>query len=207
MYRCLDKQTHYFRVAIYILARMKRFFRYTEEQLDKLGNTLIYLSESIPNMSKTKALKLIYILDEISIKKSGIPFLNLHYHLWKYGPVDVCLYDELSNSNPFLLKAYIKKDRSYITPKKAFNDDEFSENDIKLMDFVIKEFGKKSAKALSHYTHRENSIWRNTAEGNGILTELLEEEISVTDIVLNMGEIIEHDEWKKERYKRFTELN
>ena len=53
------------------------YTQYNEAQLNKIGNTAIYLSERIPNLSKTKFLKLLYILDELSIKQSGIPFLNL----------------------------------------------------------------------------------------------------------------------------------
>ncbi len=186
---------------------MKRCFKYTQEQVDKLGNTLIYLSNRINDLSKTKALKLIYILDETSIKKSGIPFLNLHYHLWKYGPVDIELFAELSNNNLSILKDYITKENDYIKALKPFNNDEFSDNDIDLMDSVIETFGEKNAKELSYYTHREHSVWRNTAVANGILEDLLEERMSTTDILLDMSKVIAYDDWKAERYKRFIELN
>ena len=43
-------------------------------QVEKIGNTVVYLSQKIPTLKKTKLLKLLYILDEISIKKTGIPF-------------------------------------------------------------------------------------------------------------------------------------
>ena len=55
------------------------YTQYNEAQLNKIGNTAIYLSERIPNLSKTKFLKLLYILDELSIKQSGIPYLKLDY--------------------------------------------------------------------------------------------------------------------------------
>ncbi len=190
-----------------LIKEMKRFTKYSEDTINKLGNTLIYLCNRIPQMSKTKALKLIYILDETSIKKSGIPFLNLRYCLWKYGPVDSELFVELSNDNLFLLKDYVKKENSVIVPLKDFIDDEFSDNDIELMDSIIDTFGSKSANELSHYTHRENSVWRNSAKENNILDELLNEEISSTDIVLDMSEVVKHDSWKTERYKQYLELN
>ncbi len=186
---------------------MKKYFKYTQEQLDKLGNTLIYLSNFIADLSKTKALKLIYILDETSIKKSGIPFLNLNYHLWKYGPVDIELFAELSNENLVLLKDYIRKEDGYIKALKPFNNDEFSDNDIDLMNDIIKQFGDKKAKELSVYTHKEHSLWRDTAEANEVLYDLLEERMSTTDIVLDMSKIVSNDTWKAERYKRFIELN
>lgn len=53
--------------------------KFSIDQLDKIGTSVIYLSERFPQLSKTKLLKLLYILDEISIKKNGIPLLNLRY--------------------------------------------------------------------------------------------------------------------------------
>jgi hypothetical protein len=61
--------------------------RLCDNQIDKVGNSIIYLSEKIGELSKTKDLKLISILDELSIKKSGIPFFNLKYKVWKFSPV------------------------------------------------------------------------------------------------------------------------
>ncbi len=52
---------------------------YSQEQTSKIGNTVVYLASNVENSSKTKLLKLLYLLDEISIKTSGIPFLNLQY--------------------------------------------------------------------------------------------------------------------------------
>ena len=47
------------------------YIKFTNEQLEKIGHTVVYLAERIPELSKTKLLKLLYILDEISIKKSA----------------------------------------------------------------------------------------------------------------------------------------
>ena len=40
----------------------------TCEQMDTIGNSMIFLSKEIPNISKTKMLKLLYLLGEFSIK-------------------------------------------------------------------------------------------------------------------------------------------
>lgn len=57
------------------------YIKLSEEQIDKIGNSIIYFLQKIEDLSKTKVLKLLYILDELSIKKSGIPFFNLKYKL------------------------------------------------------------------------------------------------------------------------------
>jgi len=166
------------------------YIRFSNEQLDKIGNSAIYLAERIPQLSKTKLLKLLYILDEISIKKSGIPLLNLKYKVWKFGPVSEELFIDLS-SEPTLLDKFIDRNNegNYIKAKLDFNDDEFSDNDIELMNFVIDKFGNKSAKELVSYTHRINSPWYNTAK------------------VIDMSQIIAHDERKLEIYSDYLEAH
>lgn len=188
------------------------YIKYNEIQLAKIGNTVVYLSDKIPYLSKTKLLKLLYILDEMSIKKSGIPFLNLKYKVWKFGPVSEELFIDLS-SDIKLLKDYVIKNfneeigTSYLSPIAVFNDDEFSDNDIELMDFVIAKFGNKSAKDLVSHTHRKNAPWYNTAKANNVLELLENEDINNTEYLIDMEQLIAHDDRKREVYSEFIESN
>lgn len=185
------------------------YIRFTDEQLSKIGNTIIYLSEKIPHLSKTKVLKLLYILDELSIKKSGIPFLNLQYKVWKFGPVSEEIFIDLS-SETALLKDFISRSHdedNFIVPINKFDDGEFSDNDIHLMDFVVENFGAKSAKDLISYTHRINSPWHNTAKENSVLELLEAEKINNTEFVIDLAKLVEHDPRKKDIYYQFTESN
>lgn len=188
----------------------KSYIKLSDTQIDKVGNSIIYLSEKIGELSKTKAIKLIYILDELSIKKSGIPFFNLQYKVWKFGPVSEEIFIDLS-SEVTLLKNYIERTSeegvTIIKPIVDFNDDEFSDNDIELLDFVIEEFGNKTAKELVYYTHRKNSPWHNTALKNSVLELLDNEEINNTELVIDMGSLIIHDERKMLVYSDFIEAN
>jgi len=186
------------------------YIKLSENQIDKVGNSIVYLYGKIGKLSKTKALKLIYILDELSIKKSGIPFFNLKYKVWKFGPVSEEIFIDLS-SEITLLKSYIEKTSedgdTVIKPIVDFNDDEFSDNDIDLLDYVIEQFGDKTSKDLINYTHRKNSPWHNTAKENSVL-ELLEKEIiNNTELLIDMGSLINHDERKKTVYSDFIEAN
>ncbi len=186
------------------------YIKLSNDQIDKIGNSIIYLSERIGELSKTKALKLIYILDELSIKKSGIPFFNLKYKVWKFGPVSEEIFIDLS-SETTLLKNYIERSSeegsTVIKPIVEFNDDEFSDNDIELLDFVIDKFGDKTAKDLVYYTHRKNSPWYTTAKENSVLELLEKEEINNTEILIDMSSLINHDERKKVVYNDFIESN
>lgn len=182
---------------------------YSQDQLDKIGNTVIYLSSAIANASKTKLLKLLYILDELSIKKSGIPFLNLEYKAWKFGPVANDIFVEFSSS-PSLLKDYITRKTTieghdYIIPQKAFCDDEFTQNDLDLLNEVVERFKNATTDELIAYTHRKNSPWHNTAVRHAVLELLESEKISVTDHVIDMSELISFDERKLSIYKEYRE--
>jgi uncharacterized phage-associated protein len=186
------------------------YIKFSQNQLEKIGNTVVYLSQKIPHLSKTKLLKLLYILDEISIKKSGLPFLNLKYKVWKFGPVSEELFIDLSSETK-LLEDYIEKNNddgvNYICPIVDFIDDEFSDNDIDLMDFIIEKFGNKSAKELIAYTHRVNSPWYNTAKDNDVLDLLESETINNTEYLIDMSQLVAHDDRKRGIYTDYVEIN
>lgn len=186
------------------------YIQYSPSQLNKIGNAANYLATKVPMLSKTKLLKLLYILDEVSIKKSGLPLLNLKYKVWKFGPVSEELFIDLS-SEPSLLKNYIKREvkdgHNAIVPAAAFNDDEFSDNDIALMDLVIEQFGSKTSKELVSYTHRANSPWHISAKNYAVLDLLEKEVINNTEYLVDMSVLVAHDEKKKELYEQYQLAN
>jgi uncharacterized phage-associated protein len=167
------------------------YIEYNKDQMSKIGNTIIYFANSIQDLTKTKLLKLLYILDEFSISNSGIPFLNLQYKVWKYGPVSEDIFVDLSET-PVLLKEFIKKkhdndNNGFIKPINSFNDDEFSDNDIAVLDDVILNFGSKSVSELIDYTHRPNAPWYKAAKENLVLELLENEKINCTEFIIDMS--------------------
>ena len=178
--------------------------KFRPDQLDKIGNTAIYLSNAIGALSKTKLLKLLYILDELSIERSGIPFLNLQYKAWKYGPVSKELYDDLKKDLRLLSPYICRRDDKYVSAA-PFNDDEFSDNDIALMDEVINSFKEHSSKDLKQYTHRKGSPWYNAALKYGVLAQLESEKLSETDIIIDMSQLVAKDQRKKGIYQDYIE--
>lgn len=172
---------------------------YTKSQIEKLGNALIYLCEQIKPITKTHLLKLVFIIEEISVARTGIPFFDLRFDVWKLGPVSKDLFVELSDEpnllSDFITKEY-KADAFYIVPKKEFSDDEFSDNDMALIDEVCQRFRYCTAKELVNFTHRKNTPWYNAAVKNGILDELESGKLNTTDIEINLGELVENDTGK-----------
>ena len=141
---------------------------------------------------------------------AGIPFFNLTYKVWKFGPVSEELFIDLS-SETTLLSAYIERSSEdgsiCLSPVQQFCDDEFSDNELDLLDFAIERFGDKTAKELVGHTHRKNAPWYQTAMENGVLELLENEEINHTELAINMRRLIEHDDRKLEIYDDFLENN
>jgi uncharacterized phage-associated protein len=187
-----------------------KYFQLTAEQIDKVGNAMIYLSQRIAGISKTKMLKLLYLLDEFSIRNSGIPFFNLQYKVWKLGPVANDIFIELSDK-PSLFSKYITikadSDTIRIYPKDEFCDDEFSDNDMNLIEYVAEKFISSTAGSLIEYTHRPNSPWRKTAEENNVYILLENECIKSTEFIIDMSCLVSHDERKKGIYQHYLEEN
>ena len=90
---------------------------------DKIGNLLNYLSSRIPNLSLTKALKLLYLIDETSYQRSGSPITWLEYKVWEMGPVAEELYNELKFDQSLVQNGQLLNLENYIQTKKKISKD------------------------------------------------------------------------------------
>jgi uncharacterized phage-associated protein len=177
----------------------------THQQIEKLGNALVYLAKSVSEFNKTKILKILFLLEESSIKKYGYPFFGFDFQIWKYGPVLKDVYIDLSEDEPQLLKGYLTKVVDGYKPAVEFKDDEFSENDIDLMDKIIEFARHKTSSDLVKYTHDVNSLWRKSAIAYGILEELESENINSTDKTIDFSLLFEENDFRKARYESALE--
>jgi uncharacterized phage-associated protein len=178
---------------------------YTKEQIDKIGNTIVYFSQHMDDLTKTKVLKILFLLEEASIKKTGQPFLGIDFQLWKLGPVAKDIFIDLSSDEgPILLKNYISRDSTdnkLFRAKTDFNNDEFSANDIKLMDIIIEFVKNKPASYLVKHTHGVASLWRKSALQYGVL-ELLENElINSTEYEVDFSLLFPETTYISERFE------
>lgn len=182
--------------------------QYTPDQIEKIGNTIIYLTERIQPLYKTKLLKLLYLLDEFLVKKYGVPFLNLDYQVWQAGPVCSDIYQEL-NEKPNLLEDYISltfdETGTKVNAKRKFVDSEFSDNEISLLEFVVDKFKYTPAPELVTLTHRESSPWYKAAQANGLLELFDTKRANTSNCKVDLSELIKGDEIKEQRFKDFQE--
>lgn len=167
--------------------------KFSESNKDKLGNALIYMAERVPDLSKTKALKLLYLMEERMVLRYHIPFLAIPYEVWQAGPVAKDVFIDLSDG-PYLLKDYIKTEShhlgTYITPIKSFCDDEFSECEINMMNDILQKYGKMTASELVEETHKKGTLWYQEASQNGLLEAFQNHECNNSDIKIDFTKVM-----------------
>lgn len=153
-------------------------------QNTKIGNTLVFLAEKIPHLSLSKALKLLYILDETTVKKTGVPFTWLEYKVWKYGPVATSIYQEIKhgkkeivNEEIISLDAFVsvRKEQTtkrgnseeiYLLPNASFDDGLFSDFEVKALKCVVEQYGKLTASEIRQKLIEENTLWYQIVKNN-----------------------------------------
>ena len=191
------------------MARINRqyFDRYTLSDQQRIGNTILYLAQKIPNLSKTKLLKLIYILDEQCVKKTGIPFLGLTYEVWKNGPVNQDLFYLLSDKTKEI-KEFVRFDHNgryaYISPNKAFDDSEFSDRDIEVLNNLILTYGPLTADDLIEITHAKGGLWDKLASKHGLKEPFDKGFHKTSNHQINFKNLLDND-IKKQNYDGYLE--
>jgi uncharacterized phage-associated protein len=182
---------------------------YSPDELEKVGNALIYLSRETDKPSKTKVLKLLYLLDEFSVKLRGFPMFGLTYKVWQLGPVCEEVFIDLSNQ-PALLKDYVtveydEKSLSTVVAKRAFDDGEFTENDMKLLAHVAKTYRRSTAKALVAITHRESSLWYRMAKEKGLLELFAKGATNNSEFTIDFKQLVAGDTMKSQVFEHYVE--
>jgi uncharacterized phage-associated protein len=132
----------------------------------------------------TKALKLLYLIDETSYMRTGVSVTWLDYKVWEMGPVAEELYNELrydqsllQNGEPINLEGFIETEKTdgfngqtqiILRPKGEYQLDELSSYEKELIDNVIDRFGTYSAKQLIDLLHEENTLWHKYVSDNDL---------------------------------------
>lgn len=173
----------------------------------KIGNAVVYIAQRVPQLSKTKLLKLLYLMEEYSVARFQTPFLGLQYEVWQAGPVAKDIFIDLSET-PILLDGFVAREvmdgKTYITATRDFSDEEFSDNDMTVMDDILRIHGQKTARQLVELTHGEQGLWYATAKRNNLLQLFDEKLINNSDCPIDLGELL--PECSREFYEEQMEF-
>jgi uncharacterized phage-associated protein len=181
----------------------------TRDQLEKVGNAIIYLAERIKPLYKTKLLKLLYLLDEAGVKEVGIPMFGLEYRAWRMGPVSKEVYVDIDDG-PHIFKDHIRVIRDEqgdrVESARPFDDGEFSDRDMRLMESIVADLGRHNARDLVDITHDEGSLWYQLAKENDLLEAFELEQRNTSDVVLDLGRLVADDPFKSGIYAEHQEF-
>lgn len=174
----------------------------------KVGYLLAYISNIIPELNLRKLLKLLYFIDESSVKERGIPVTWLDYYVWQYGPVAKDVYFIKNDGGVF--SQYISVHRNtagkcIISPKKSKEESllRFNLFEQNIIDRVLRISGCKTAEELSEETHQNNTLWKKAVEIHNIDFEISN---GKTDFLLNLEDLIIDDKDKLEDYREAKEI-
>lgn len=162
----------------------------------KVGALVAYLSFLMPNIQLRKLLKMVYLIDEESVRRRAIPLTWLDYYAWKKGPVAPEVYDLKDGAfSDFVFCKEIDdkwrvssvKTAEYLIMKDM---SVFSEWECSLIDEVYLKYGKKDADELTDETHQDNSLWSQVVKENGLDFS----DYSKTECKIDLNRLNESDE-------------
>ena len=164
--------------------------RFSETNRVRLGNAVMYIAAHAKYPYKTEVLKLLYLMEERMVQKYHVPMLGIPYSVWRLGPVSVDVFEELSDG-PVLLNDFITLQFNgqgiRVTPSRDFDEDEFSDAELLVMAEVMERYGQMNSDELIAETHKEGSLWRETAKEHGLLEDFDERRANSSNIVIDMG--------------------
>lgn len=167
--------------------------KFSEESRRKLGNVMIYIANRSERPCKTKVLKLLYLMEEEWVLTTHTPFTGLPFEVWQHGPVEKDVFIELSDGM-FLLKGYVEMctdgETTYMSALKEFNDDEFSDNELRMMKNVLTKYGSMKASDLVKLTHEKGSLWYREAQDHGLLDAFNRLSCNSSNVVMNFSKIL-----------------
>lgn len=167
--------------------------RFSEANRRKLGNAVAYIAQKAKYPYKTEVLKLLFLMEENMVQRYHVPFLGIPFSVWRMGPVSVDVFEELSDG-PTLLEEYIMLQFNgqgiKVTPKKLFEEDEFSNAELEMMERVMVKYGHMNSEELIKETHRDGGLWKITAEEKGLLEDFEQRRANSSNEVIDMGRLL-----------------
>lgn len=136
-----------------------------------------------------------YLVDERNFLIHGIELTSSKYLVWKKGPVNEFVYNDLQYNNGLHLKKFVTIDysgnRVSIT-NPGYNKAEslFTETEIEIIESVLLEFMAVPTPRIIDELHNEESLWYKTAYQEGLLQDLKDGTISTTDVKLDFKKLL-----------------
>jgi uncharacterized phage-associated protein len=166
-----------------------------------IGNIMVLIANRCKPLYHTKLLKLLYLIDEEATIRTGAPVTWLTYNAWQYGPVsEDVYYSKVTGHNKFskfVKFEHIGENKYIVKPVVEFDDAEFSDFDLNVINDVLEKYGHMNTKKLVGITHTAGSLWEKTVKRSNIR---FSESNKTSDTGIDFAELIENDGLKKTVY-------
>lgn len=173
-----------------------------------MGNAVMYIAAHAKYPYKTEVLKLLFLMEERMVQKYHVPMLSIPFSAWRMGPVSVDVFEELSDG-PVLLSDFVTLQFNgqgiRVTPSCAFDEDEFSDAELEVMAEVMDKYGAMNSEQLIAETHREGSLWFETAKEHGLLEDFEQRRANTSSVVIDMARFLSPAD--REHYEESRELH
>ncbi|MGM0411111.1 MAG: type II TA system antitoxin MqsA family protein [Bacillota bacterium] len=129
--------------------------------INKLANIVVFFTEKISNLTKSKLLKLLWYTEFLNFKRTSFSIAGTPFEHYRYGPIP-------PNSNKLLLALeenmeVIKSEEIYFhsfvgeafEPNTEFDESLFSEEELNTLELVFEEFKDYNAEDICNLTHKE----------------------------------------------------
>jgi uncharacterized phage-associated protein len=137
-------------------------------------------TDQLRGLTPMKLQKLLFYTQSWHLREKKGPLMDDHFARWQYGPVIPSLYHELKShgGRPItsMLSNLDSDDGGYVivTPTIPEND----EYAHRLIDRIIKKYGRFSGTQLSNLSHEPGTAWAlKGADGSAITWEEMSENI------------------------------
>ena len=174
---------------------------FTRTLKDKTGNAIVYILNRTGGVVKTKILKLLYLMEYTMAKNYCSPFLGLPFEVWRLGPVQKDIYVDLS-SGLSIFGDYITSEcvngNVIFLPVKEFDDSEFSDIEINVMDSVICKYGKIKTSDLIEMLHQKGFLWYESAVKNHLLELFIDNTATTSGVSIDFRDAITRESDKEE---------
>ena len=163
---------------------------FSETSRVRLGNAVMFIASRARYPYKTEILKLLYLMEERMVQLYHIPLLSIPYSVWRLGPVSVDVFEELSDG-PVLLSDFVTLQFNgqgiRVIPSKDFDEDEFSDAELQVMREIMEKYGEMNSEQLIELTHKEGSLWQETAKEYGLLEDFNQKRANSSTVIIDMG--------------------
>jgi len=154
------------------------------QTFSKTEQLLAYISKIHSNVSVTSLMKLCYLVDLISFKKTKGQISTFTYRRYTFGPFDNEIYSGIKKlaSNDILLSRsdFTTTGDEYVVysfnDKAEFDFDQLSKSEIEIIDEVVDSLRGYGAKVLTELAYKTKPMlkFKATLGGNEHLNEILD---------------------------------